>query len=52
LGGGVAITWAFVLPMMAALLYSWTKIAHIEEASPQYAVTNGVILQTNWRRCF
>lgn len=24
LGGGVAITWAFILPMAAALIYAWT----------------------------
>jgi UDP-GlcNAc:undecaprenyl-phosphate GlcNAc-1-phosphate transferase len=48
LGGGIAITGAFVLPMLAALVYAWVppQVAHIESVAPQHAMEGGIRLQT------
>jgi UDP-GlcNAc:undecaprenyl-phosphate GlcNAc-1-phosphate transferase len=48
LGGGIAITWAFALPMLGALVYAWTppQVAHIESVAPEHAIAGGIRLQT------
>ena len=48
LGGGVAIVAAFVIPMLAALIYAWTppQIGHIESVAPEHAIAGGIRLQT------
>src|SRR5688500_2272724 len=48
LGGGIAITAAFVLPTIAALVYAWTppQVAHIESVALEHALAGGIRLQT------
>src|SRR5215204_5633136 len=49
LGGGVAIFWAWVLPLAGIVLYAWlpSNLQHIEDVSPKYALVNGVIVKTS-----